>query len=152
VVDERVRHERVDPQHAIVENNLARKGVWSTDPDRSSGPTRDVMRIETEDVVGQLIMESSMGRLSTTEMELVSWVFARWMGQRVRTDAFVHTSLREIAEAFETVWGGSRSRFIKDMLRRKLRQSLIDASVQYRWPIASDGTMACRRRGFTPAV
>lgn len=129
VAHERVVHERIDPQHAIVENNLARKGVWSTDPDRSSGPTRDVLRIETEDVVGQLIMESSMGRLSTTEMELVSWVFARWMGQRERQDAFIHTSLREIAEAFETVWGGSRARFIKDMLRR-IHGVRFDAEVQ----------------------
>jgi hypothetical protein len=118
VVDERVSHERVDAQHAIVENNLARKGVWLTDPERSSGSIRDALHFETEDVVGQLIMDSSMGRLSTTEMELVSWVFARWMGQEIRTDAFIHTSLREIAEAFETVWGGSRARFIKDMLRR----------------------------------
>ncbi len=129
VADERLAHERVDPQHAIVENNLARKGVWATDPDRSDGPTRDVLRIETDDVVGHLIMESSMGRLSTTEMELVSWVFARWMGQRERKDAFVHTSLREIAEAFETVWGGSRARFIKDMIRR-IHGVRFDAEVQ----------------------
>jgi hypothetical protein len=105
-----------DDDVVVMENNLTRKGVWALDPNRAPG--EEVLRIEIEDVVGSLVMESSMGRLSTTEMELLTWLFGQWhRGEQVE-EPWVRTSLRAISEAFATEWGGSRAHFIKEMLRR----------------------------------
>ena len=121
VVDERPEHVRLelawrDDDVVLMENNLQRKGVWALNPDRT--PVQDVLRFETEDVVGTLVMESSMGRLSTTEMELLTWIFGQWHRREEVDEPWVRTSLRAINEAFATQWGGSRAQFIKEMLRR----------------------------------
>src|SRR5437870_3008933 len=50
--------------NALMENNLARKGVWSNDPDRKTLE----LRYQTEDLVGALTVEYSLGQLSTFEM------------------------------------------------------------------------------------
>src|ERR1017187_95215 len=102
VVDERPEHVRLqlawrDDDVVLMENNLQRKGVWSLNPDRA--PVQDVLRFETEDVVGTLVMESSMGRLSTTEMELLTWIFGQWHRREEVDEPWVRTSPRAINEA-----------------------------------------------------
>jgi hypothetical protein len=112
-------HRRVGgnaPKHVILENNLTRKGVWSTDPSRD--PHQAEITFETEDLVGKLVMESSLGRLSTTEMEMVSWIMAQWERQENPDDPWVHCSLKGLADAFGVTWSGSRAAFIKDGLER----------------------------------
>ncbi len=96
--------------NALMENNLARKGVWSNDPDRKTLE----LRYQTEDLVGALTVEYSLGQLSTFEMELVAWIFGRWGPQR-QTVTF---SLRECARDFGTSWSGQRAEFLKQALRR----------------------------------
>ena len=95
---------------ARLEYNLSRKGVWATDPNRK------VMefRYETEDIVGSLTVEYSLGELSTHEMQLVAWIMGRWREE----GPAVEFSLRECAREFGVVWGGSRGRTITEALHR----------------------------------
>ena len=112
-------HRAIDvraPQHVILENNLSRKGIWAADPSR--GPHQTQLTFETEDIVGKLVMESSLGRLSTTEMEIVSWTLAQWERQENPDDPWVHCSLKALADAFGVTWSGSRAAFIKKGLER----------------------------------
>jgi hypothetical protein len=104
------------PNHVILENNLTRKGIWSADASRD--PHQAEILFETDDIVGKLVMESSLGRLSTTEMEMVSWVMAQWERQENPDDPWVHCSLKGLADAFGVTWSGSRAAFIKDGLER----------------------------------
>jgi hypothetical protein len=60
-------HDLLHVVPAVMENNLSRKGIWAVEPDRQ----RLEWRYETEDIVGSLTMEMTLGRLSTFEMELV---------------------------------------------------------------------------------
>jgi hypothetical protein len=106
-------HELAPIVTAFMERNLARKGVWVTEPDRRQLE----WRYTTEDVVGSLTVEMSLGQLSTFEMELVAWVLGRWQADRP-ADGRVTFSLRECAREFGTRWGGSRSEFLKEALRR----------------------------------
>lgn len=62
------------PQHVTLENNLSGKGIWSADPARD--PHQTELTFEADDIVGKLVMKSSLGQLSTTEMEIVSWMLA----------------------------------------------------------------------------
>jgi len=95
---------------ARLEYNLSRKGVWATEPNRK------VMefRYETEDIVGSLTVEYSLGELSTHEMELVSWIMGRWHER----GPVVEFSLRECAREFGVTWGGSRARSFTEALHR----------------------------------
>lgn len=104
------------PTHVLLENNLTRKGIWSADATRD--PHRAEIHFETEDLVGKLVMQSSLGRLSTTEMEMVSWIMAQWERQETPDDPWVHCSLKSLADAFGVRWSGSRAAFIKDALER----------------------------------
>jgi hypothetical protein len=104
------------PKHVILENNLTRKGIWSADASRD--PHQAEIVFETDDIVGKLVMESSLGRLSTTEMEMVSWIMAQWERQENPDDPWVHCSLKGLADAFGVTWSGSRAAFIKDGLER----------------------------------
>ena len=104
------------PKHVILENNLTRKGIWSASVSRD--PHQAEILFETEDIVGKLVMESSLGRLSTTEMEMVSWIMAQWEKQENPEDPWVHCSLKGLADAFGVTWSGSRAAFIKDGLER----------------------------------
>ena len=106
-------HELAPIVTAFMERNLARKGVWVTEPDRRQLE----WRYTTEDVVGSLTVEMSLGQLSTFEMELVAWVLGRWQADRP-ADGRVTFSLREGAREFGTRWGGSRGEFLKEALRR----------------------------------
>ena len=68
---------RVDSsKYAVLENNLTRKGIWATDGGRRPKLTetvhQEVLTFETEDIVGRLVMESSLGQLTVFEMELVT--------------------------------------------------------------------------------
>src|SRR4051812_44651696 len=69
----------ITAEHVILENNLSRKGVWSTEGTRS--PHSEVVTFESDDIVGHLVIESGLGRLSTVEMEMVSWILAQWQRQ-----------------------------------------------------------------------
>jgi Initiator Replication protein len=95
---------------AIMENNLSRKGVWATDPNRSVLE----YRYQTEDLIGSLTVEYSLGQLSTFEMELVAWILGRWQPQAPK----VTFSLRECSREFGTSWSGQRGEFLKEALRR----------------------------------
>jgi hypothetical protein len=114
VTSEKARsHELTPVVTAFMERNLARKGVWVTEPDRRQLE----WRYTTEDVVGSLTVEMSLGQLSTFEMELVAWVLGRWQAEK-RADGRVTFSLRECAREFGTRWGGSRGEFLKEAVRR----------------------------------
>jgi hypothetical protein len=63
-------------------------------------------------------MESSLGRLSTTEMEMVSWIMAQRERQENPDDPWVHCSLKGLADAFGVTWSGSRAAFTKEGLER----------------------------------
>jgi hypothetical protein len=104
------------PKTVILENNLTRKGIWSADASRD--PHQAEIVFETDDIVGKLVMESSLGRLSTTEMEMVSWIMAQWERQENPDDPWVHCSLKGLADAFGVTWSGSRAAFIKEGLER----------------------------------
>lgn len=104
------------PKHVILENNLTRKGIWSADASRD--PHQSELVFETEDIVGKLVMESSLGRLSTAEMEMVSWIMAQWERQENPDDPWVHCSLKGLADAFGVTWSGRRAAFIKEGLER----------------------------------
>jgi len=95
---------------ALMENNLARKGVWANDPDRKTME----YRYQTEDVIGSLTVEYSLGQLSTFAMELVAWVLGRWSP----TSQKLRFSLRECSRDFDTAWSGQRGEFLKQALRR----------------------------------
>jgi hypothetical protein len=105
------------PRHGILENNLTRKGIWSPDADRG-GPVQEVFTLETTDVVGKLVMESALGRLSVFEMETVSWILAQWVAEEKPESPWVQFSLYQLARDFGVAWGGSRGAFIKESLRR----------------------------------
>lgn len=95
---------------ALMENNLARKGVWSTDPDRG----RQEYTYTTEDLVGSLTIEYSLGQLSTSDMELVAWVMGRWR----RDQQTVSFTLREYARACGVSWHGKLPERLKTALHR----------------------------------
>jgi hypothetical protein len=54
----------------VLENNLTRKGIWATDGGRRPKQTetvhQEVLTFETEDIVGRLVMESSLGQLTVS--------------------------------------------------------------------------------------
>jgi len=110
-------------RHGVLENNLTRKGVWATDGGRGAlagrrAPRRDVFLVETDDVVGHLVMESSLGQLTVHEMETASWILAKWLERQTPEDPTVEFTLAELARDFGVRWGGSRARFTKAALRR----------------------------------
>jgi len=98
------------PSHGVLENNLSRKGFWSTDNHKGVGPHQETIVFEADDIVGKLVMESSMGRLSTFEMEIVSWALARWLSQERPEDPTIYFTLYDLAKDFGVTWGGSRAR------------------------------------------
>lgn len=116
------------PSHGVLENNLSRKGIWSTDNHKGVGPHQETIVFEADDIVGKLVMESSMGRLSTFEMEIVSWALARWLSQESPEDPTIYFTLYDLAKDFGVTWGGSRAECLKDALRR-LSKVHFDAEV-----------------------
>lgn len=122
VVDHRQLH-LGNNRYGVLENNLTRKGIWSTDGgrDRASSQNtgqQEVFSFETDDVVGHLVMESSLGRLTVHEMETVSWILAKWVERESPEDPTIEFTLAELARDFGVQWGGSRAKFTKDVLRR----------------------------------
>lgn len=122
---ERAQHRqiRIDAgRYAVLENNLGRKGIWAPDGGRGGplevAPHQEVFRFETDDIVGHLIMESSLGRLSVFEMEVVCWVQAKWVVAQNPDDPAVQFHLAELAREFGVQWGGSRAAFLKEALRK----------------------------------
>ncbi|PZR94808.1 MAG: hypothetical protein DLM67_12025 [Candidatus Nephthysia bennettiae] len=114
---------RVDSsKYAVLENNLTRKGIWATDGGRRPKPTetvhQEVLTFETEDIVGRLVMESSLGQLTVFEMELVSWIMAKWVQKEVPESPTVEFFEAELAREFGVQWGGSRAKFQKEALRK----------------------------------
>jgi len=103
--------------HAVLENNLTRKGVWATDPSRG-GPVQESFEFEADDVVGRLVITSSLGRLSTMEMEIFGWTLARWLELEDPSTAVVTFTLRGLARAMGVEWGGSCAERFKDALDR----------------------------------
>jgi len=114
-------HRRLRPEgrrHGVLENNLTRKGIWATDGGRGAAaprcaPHRDVFVVETDDIVGHLVMESSLGRLTVHKMETVSWILAKWLEREAPEDPTVEFTLAELARDFGVRWGGSRARSTK---------------------------------------
>ena len=114
---------RVDSsKYAVLENNLTRKGIWATDGGRRPKLTetvhQEVLTFETEDIVGRLVMESSLGQLTVFEMELVSWIMAKWVQKEVPESPTVEFFEAELAREFGVQWGGSRAKFQKEALRK----------------------------------
>jgi hypothetical protein len=117
------RQIRVDSsKYAVLENNLTRKGIWATDGGRRPKLTetvhQEVLTFETEDIVGRLVMESSLGQLSVFEMELVSWIMAKWVQKEAPDSPTVEFFEAELAREFGVQWGGSRAKFQKEALRK----------------------------------
>ena len=104
-------HDLLHVVPAVMENNLSRKGIWAVEPDRH----RLEWRYETEDIVGSLTMEMTLGRLSTFEMELVAWLLGRWKDEG---DGKIRFSLRECTREFGAKWSGQRAEFLREALDR----------------------------------
>jgi hypothetical protein len=111
-----------------MEHNLARKGIWATEPDRRQ------LRwtYATADVVGELTVTYALGQLGTFEMELVAWLLGRWQESQP-PDGRISFSLRECSREFGTRWGGSRGEFVKEALRRIRRTAFVGRV----WNVAS---------------
>ena len=84
--------------HALMENNLARKGIWSNNPDRE----RQVFTYSTEDVIGSLTIDYAMGQLGSADMELVAWVLGQWREEQPT----VTFTKRGYARALGVAYGG----------------------------------------------
>ena len=82
------------------------------------GPLQETFEFEADDVVGSLVITSSMGRLSTLEMEIFGWALGRWLEAEDPTNAAVSFTLRELARALGVEWGGSRAAHLKTALDR----------------------------------
>ena len=81
---------------------------------------QEVLTFETEDIVGRLVMESSLGQLTVFEMELVSWIMAKWVQKEVPESPTVEFFEAELAREFGVQWGGSRAKFQKEALRKAI--------------------------------
>lgn len=98
------------PPPALLENNLARKGMWSVDPDRS----QQEFSFETRDVVGSLLVDYSLGQLSVGDMRLVAWLLGRW-----REDEDVITfTFRGCTREMGLTWSGRRAAYLRRQLTR----------------------------------
>jgi hypothetical protein len=112
VTAEQVRTHELRPiVPAVMEHNLSRKGIWATAPDRHQLE----WTYRTEDLVGSLTVEMTLGQLSTFEMELVAWLLGRWQDHG---DRKVRFTFRECAREFGVKWGGERPKFLKAALDR----------------------------------
>lgn len=100
----------VAPTPALIENNLARKGVWSCEPNRS----RQEFRFAGEDVVGSLLVDYSIGQLSVADMRLVAWLLGRWRAD----EEDITFTFRGCARDMGLTWGGSRDAAFRDQLTR----------------------------------
>jgi hypothetical protein len=79
-------------------------------------PARQVdSPVETEDLVGAMIMETPRGQLSVFELELMCWILGRW---DEHGDGKVRFTLRDCARDFGVSWGGSRASFLIEALDR----------------------------------
>ena len=109
------------PKFGVLENNLTRKGIWSTDGGRPAPvplAEQQVLEFETDDVVGHLVVHSAMGRLTIHEMELVSWILAQWVEREDPDNPMVEFTLAQLARDFGVSWGGSRAEFTKQALEK----------------------------------
>jgi len=95
---------------ALMENNLARKGIWQSEPNRE----QIEFTYTTEDVIGSLTIEYSLGQLSTADMELVSWILGRWRPGNPK----IGFALRDYGRACKVAWGGNKSERLKQALHR----------------------------------
>jgi hypothetical protein len=104
------RHLPVVVSPALLEHNLARRGIWSTEPDRR----QTEFRYETEDVQGSLLIDYSLGQLSVADMRLVAWLLGRWRSD----EAEIPFTMRRCTEEMGLAWKGPRARMIRDQLER----------------------------------
>jgi hypothetical protein len=100
------------PVPALLEYELARRGLFALEPNRRMEGLQD-----TEDMVGVFTVETpvGLGQLSVFELELMIWIMGRW---DERGDDKVRFTLRECARDFGTSWGGSRAEFLANALDR----------------------------------
>lgn len=112
---------REGPRFGVLENNLTRKGFWSTDGGRaalSPLPEQQTLEFESDDVVGHLVVHSAMGQLTIHEMEVVSWILAKWVEREDPEDPIVEFTLAQLTRDFGVVWGGSRAQFTKRAIEK----------------------------------
>lgn len=100
----------VSPPSALLENNLARKGVWAVDPDR----TQQEFRFQTRDVVGTLLVDYTLGQLSVADMRLVAWLLGRWSDDE---DDITFT-FRGCTREMGLTWSGRRAADLRRQLHR----------------------------------
>ena len=113
VQDRTVDHRPPVIHRALMENNLARKSIWAVEPDR----TQTEFVYTTEDVVGSLTIEYSLGQLSTADMELVAWVLGHWRSGSAK----IRFALRDYGRACKVAWGGNKSERLKQAMHRVSR-------------------------------
>lgn len=104
------RHLPVVFSPALLEHNLARRGLWSTEPDRR----QQEFRFQTEDVQGSLLIDYSLGQLSVADMRLVAWLLGRWRPD----EGEIAFTMRRCTEEMGLAWKGPRARTIRDQLER----------------------------------
>lgn len=95
---------------ALMENNLARKAIWSTNPDKEQ---RELV-LNTEDLVGTLQVHYSLGQLGVFDLQLVSWLLGRWEPDQ---DGVIFP-IRECASQFKLSYSGRTQEWISDALLR----------------------------------
>ncbi len=94
----------------LLEHTLARRGIWTTEPDRR----QQEFRYETADVQGALLVEYSLGQLSVADMRLVAWLLGRWR----EDESEIAFTLRRCTEEMGLAWKGPRARMVREQLER----------------------------------
>jgi hypothetical protein len=105
---------------ALLEHNLARRGIWHTEPDRRQAE----FHFATEDTTGSLVIDYSLGQLSVADMRLVAWLLGRWRDDEPE----ISFSLRRCAAELGVSWKGARAKGLRDQLRR-IKGTLFTARV-----------------------
>jgi hypothetical protein len=93
------------------ENNLARKGFFDLQTNRSEESTGSQHRT---DLVGKTTLTFTMGALGPLEMDCIAWTMGRWH----RGSDAVTFGLRELCRSLNVSWKGQKGNAIKDAFLR----------------------------------
>jgi len=73
--DGKLRREAEAPRTALLENNLARKGVWSQSPEREQ---LELQVNGDDDLLGEITARFTRGQLDDLDMRITAYVLGRW--------------------------------------------------------------------------
>jgi hypothetical protein len=68
----------VQPERAVLETNLARKGIWAVAPPRAAGDEQLVLALDAHDRLGIVRRIDAGPSLTTLDLEVAAWLCSRW--------------------------------------------------------------------------